>query len=86
MQKDTGVFRRLVGVALMFMLFVAYTPHAQAQTGTENAAACVEEALDSALECIDDLPWYLEALCAIKFTADVILCMPKLVLDGAKAI
>ncbi|HSJ23930.1 MAG TPA: hypothetical protein VK929_04535 [Longimicrobiales bacterium] len=85
MQKETGVFRKLVGVALLFMLFVGYTPTAvQAQTETEKIAECVDEAIAAAVECIDDLAWYWEWLCVAKFAADSILCLPKLVLDGAQ--
>jgi hypothetical protein len=92
MLRRSQVVRDVAGVVALCMLAVLYSPPLQAQappeepekqTETQKVAECVETAWDEYLECIDDLPWWLEALCVFRFSADFILCMPKIVLRGA---
>jgi len=76
--------RTLAGAVFLFMLFVAATPPVHAQSESNKIAECITDSWDEYLECLDDLPWWAEMLCAARFTSDVILCLPKIVLDAAK--
>jgi hypothetical protein len=85
MFRSTGVVRRVAGIIALFLLFLVRTPAVEAQTPTDEIANCITDAWDVYLECLDDLPWWAELLCAARFTSDAILCLPKEVMDAVKA-
>lgn len=86
MFRPTGVVRRVAGIATLFMLFLVHTPAVEAQSESDELASCITGAWDVYEECLDDLPWWAELLCAARFSSDVVLCAPKIVIDGAKAL
>jgi hypothetical protein len=78
------LYRSVAAAMLLFTLFFAAAPPVSAQGETDKVAECITDSWDEYLECLEDLPWWAELLCAARFTADVVLCLPKIVLDGAK--
>jgi hypothetical protein len=84
MLRSSRVVRDVAGVFALFMMALLYAPPVRAESGTDEIAECIDGSWDEYLECIDDLPWWAELLCAARFSADVILCLPRIVLDGAK--
>jgi hypothetical protein len=84
MLRSSRVARDVAGVFMLFVMALLYAPPVRAESGTGEIAECIEESWDEYIECIDDLPWWAEVLCAARFTADVVLCLPKIILDGAK--
>lgn len=84
MLRSSRVVRDVAGVVALFMLALLYNPPVQAQTPTQQVVACIEEAWGEYTGCLADLPWWAEVLCAARFTADAVLCTPKIVLDAVK--
>jgi predicted lipoprotein len=82
--KRPGTVRRIAGILALFALFLTPARPAAAQTPTQEIAECIFNAFDELMECIDDLPWWAEVLCDARFYADVILCLPKIVLSGGE--
>jgi hypothetical protein len=84
MKQQHAVWRRIAGIVGLFALAVVRAPPVRAQTPTEQIAECMEEAWEANKACIDDLPWWAEILCAVRFEADVILCAPQFVYRSLK--
>lgn len=84
MFRPTGVVRRVAGIATLFMLFLVHTQVIEAQSESDVIASCITDAWDLYEGCLADLPWWAELLCAARFSSDVILCTPKMVIDGAR--
>lgn len=83
MFHQTGIVRRLVGLIALLILFLMHAP-VQAQADTDAVAKCITDSWDEYEGCLEDLPWWAELLCAARFTSEVVLCAPTVVLDGAK--
>lgn len=69
-------------LGLLFALVLGSVRGAEAQSPTQEAVACVEAAADELKKCVDDLPWYAEALCYARYASDGILCAPSVVLKA----
>ena len=65
--------------ALVIGLGLSALTEAKAQGLTGSTVACVDGAADEFKSCIDDLPWYGEALCYLRYASDGILCAPSIV-------
>ncbi len=80
MSSSTTRNRHVRSGVLLFALLFAFQVRAQSvptspdETPTERVAACINNASSAYGECLNDLPWYVEFLCTLKFDADVILC------------
>lgn len=83
MFHQTGIARRLVGLIALLMIFLMHAP-VQGQVDTDSIAKCITDEWEEYEGCLADLPWWAELLCAARFTAEVVLCTPKMVLDGVK--
>ena len=71
-KKRLGTIPKLV---LLLVLIVVARGDAQTTPGpTDRVATCIEDAVNRALECVDDLPWYAEWLCAARMNSDIIAC------------
>lgn len=53
-------------------------------TPTEIAAQCLDNAGLSFVRCTERSNWIGDMLCAVKYAADAILCVPGIVVGGAK--
>lgn len=74
---------RVTGIlGLVFALVIGGVLPAAAQTltPTQTIEKCVDNAADKFVECVDDLPSWAELLCASRYAADAILCVPSTVL------
>jgi hypothetical protein len=76
---------RMTGMlGLVFALVLGAVANAGAQTitptETERVAQCVDNAADSFVECVDESNWFGDLLCASKYAADAILCVPPRIL------
>jgi len=59
---------------LVFALVMGTMTDAEAQGQTDGIVKCVDNAANELKECVDDLPWYAEALCYARYASDGILC------------
>lgn len=74
----TGVVRRVAGIVALVMLLMTHARVVEAQESLSGEIAeCITGAWALYLECLDDLPFWAELLCAARFTSDAILCFPK---------
>ncbi|MFN0098848.1 MAG: hypothetical protein ACKVS7_09255 [Gemmatimonadaceae bacterium] len=67
------IFALVIGLGLSTMT------EAKAQSPTQAAVKCVESAAEDLVACVDELPWYAEALCYARYASDGILCAPSVV-------
>ena len=67
------IFALVIGLGLSAMT------EAKAQSQTSDIAGCVDGAANELMSCVDDLPWYAEALCYARYASDGILCAPSIV-------
>jgi hypothetical protein len=75
-------FTRIIMLSAALAVYGAVRSPADLDAGeTDKIAQCIEEAYQDAIQCIDDLPWYAQMLCNLRFNADVILCLPKWVIQ-----
>ncbi|MBL8996122.1 MAG: hypothetical protein JNL44_02300 [Gemmatimonadetes bacterium] len=65
--------------ALVIGLGLSSMSEAKAQSPTQDVYACLDGAADAFKSCVDDLPWYAEALCYARYASDGILCAPSVV-------
>ena len=65
--------------ALVLGLGLSSMTEAKAQSPTEGVVGCIDAAANEFKRCIDDLPWYGEALCYARYASDGILCAPSIV-------
>lgn len=67
------IFALVIGLGLSAMT------EAKAQGSAGDVLNCVDSAADAFVSCVDDLPWYAEALCYLRYASDGILCAPSVV-------
>jgi hypothetical protein len=65
--------------ALVIGLGLSSLTEAKAQSPSSGIVGCVDGAADALKSCVDDLPWYGEALCYLRYASDGILCAPSIV-------
>lgn len=69
-------------VALVFGLVLSSVTTAQAQSKTDDVVKCVDDAANELKQCVDDLPWYAEALCYARYASDGVLCAPSVLIKA----
>lgn len=87
MFAHAGIGRRIVGIVTLGLLLATYAEITHAQTepgGSDEIAECLTDAWDRYGECLDDLPWYAELLCAARFSSDTVLCAPQWIIGKLK--
>ncbi len=67
--------------ALLIALIAAPTRSVDAQSRTGGVVACLDAAANDLVSCVDDLPWYAEALCYARYASDAILCLPAILVS-----
>jgi hypothetical protein len=69
-------------LALVFGMLFGASNDAYAQTAspTQNTVSCVDGAANELKQCVDDLPWYAEALCYSRYASDGVLCLPSMII------
>lgn len=67
------IFALVIGLGLSAMT------EAKAQSSAGDVLKCIDSAADAFVSCVDDLPWYAEGACYIRYAADGILCAPSIV-------
>lgn len=67
------IFALVIGLGLSSMT------EAKAQSPTSDAVECVDGAANELKSCVDDLPWYAEGLCYLRYASDGVLCAPSIV-------
>lgn len=65
--------------ALVIGLGLSSLTEAKAQSPTSDIVGCLDGAADELKTCIDDLPWYAERFCFMRYASDGILCAPSIV-------
>jgi len=65
--------------ALVLGLGLSAMTEAKAQSPAGDVIRCIDGAADEFKKCVDDLPWYGEALCYARYASDGILCAPSIV-------
>lgn len=74
----TGVVRKVAGLITLVVLLAWYARVVEAQESpAQEYGDCISGAWGEYEGCLEDLPWWAELLCAARFSADVILCLPK---------
>lgn len=73
----TNVFRALKQPRTLVLAagLTLFASGAFAEGPTSEIAECIGEAWGEGVECVDDLPFYLDFLCALRFESDIILCV-----------
>jgi hypothetical protein len=71
-------------VALAFALILGPRGAAEAQSPTNDIVKCVDGAANELKKCVDDLPWYAEALCYARYASDGVLCAPSVAFEAVK--
>jgi hypothetical protein len=79
--------RRILAVgatlALTAMMVSSTTAFAR-QTPVDKVVACVDEAANQFVDCIEMNRWYWAWPCTWRYEANVILCLPAVVLGAVK--
>jgi hypothetical protein len=65
--------------ALIIGLGLSAITEAKAQSPSSGVVACIDGAANELKTCVDDLPWYQEAACYLRYASDGILCAPSVV-------
>ncbi len=65
-------------IALVIGLGLSAMTEAKAQSPTSGIVGCVEGAADELVRCVEDLPWYTEWACYMRYASDGILCAPSI--------
>ena len=74
-----------MAVASLMLATLAVPAPAQGdQTGTESFMSCVDVAEGAFDKCVDDSNWIGDALCVLRLAADVVLCIPSILLSGGE--
>ena len=68
--------------ALALALGLSALTEADAQSPTDGVVKCLDDAAEELKQCVDDLPWYAEALCYSRYASDGILCAPSVMLKA----
>lgn len=66
-------------LALVIGLGLSAMTEAKAQSPSSGIVGCVDGAANEFKSCVDDLPWYAEGLCYLRYASDGILCAPSVV-------
>jgi len=64
-------------LALVIGLGLSAMTEAKAPSPTDGFIGCVDGAADELKRCGDELPWYQEALCYMRYASDGIICVPS---------
>ena len=77
-----AMVRLPLACALVFGMLFGVSSDALAQTAspTQNTVSCVDGAANELKQCVDDLPWYAEALCYSRYASDGVLCLPSMII------
>ncbi len=67
---------------LVLALGLSALTEADAQSPTNGVVKCVDDAANELKQCVDDLPWYAEALCYARYASDGVLCAPSIMLKA----
>lgn len=78
-----AMLRLPLAAALVLGLIVGGAPKVEAQSLTDAAVKCVDDAANELKKCTDDLPWYAEPLCYARYASDGILCAPGITFKAA---
>ena len=68
-----SVWLRMLLAAVPLALIITVVK-AEQSGPTEAIRACMGQAVADELQCHDDLPWYAEPLCGLRFNSDIVLC------------
>lgn len=73
----TNVFRALKQPRTLVLAagLTLFSSGAFAEGPSAEIAECLGEAWADDVECIEDLAWYVEWLCALRWESDVVLCV-----------
>ncbi|HRN52542.1 MAG TPA: hypothetical protein PK788_03550 [Gemmatimonadaceae bacterium] len=71
-----------LALALAVGMMFGGSAKAEAQSLTQDAVKCVDDAANELKKCVDDLPWYAEALCYARYASDGILCAPSVLFQS----
>lgn len=71
-----------LAMALAVGMLFGGSAAAEAQSLTQDAVKCVDDAANELKKCVDDLPWYAEALCYARYASDGILCAPSVLFQS----